>query len=127
MIAKGHAAGGHVEEVGGTGVRTLVVVQPGTDQSLAPVERQALATGLDLDGTRPSGTPDNADVSLAEGDVDEDECTIECWKHGSLFCLQTGAALTLPATRPVPGYDVEIDDQFHRSISGRGAVERAPG
>lgn len=49
----------------------------------------------------------HADVSLSEGDVDADEGTIECWKHGSLFCVRTGEALTMPATRPVPVYTVE--------------------
>jgi 3-phenylpropionate/trans-cinnamate dioxygenase ferredoxin subunit len=50
------------------------------------------------------------DISLAEGEVDSDECTIECWKHGSAFSLETGEPLSLPATRPVPVYAVAIDD-----------------
>ncbi len=50
------------------------------------------------------------DISLAEGEVDGDERTIECWKHGSEFSLETGEALTLPATKPVPVYDVRVDD-----------------
>ncbi|HEX5367771.1 MAG TPA: non-heme iron oxygenase ferredoxin subunit [Acidimicrobiales bacterium] len=49
-------------------------------------------------------------VSLSEGEVDADERTIECWKHGSQFSLETGEALTLPATRPVPVYDARVDD-----------------
>jgi 3-phenylpropionate/trans-cinnamate dioxygenase ferredoxin subunit len=49
------------------------------------------------------------DVSLAEGDVDEDEKTLECWKHGSEFALETGEALTLPATRPVPTYEARVE------------------
>lgn len=49
-------------------------------------------------------------VSLSEGDVDPDECTIECWKHGSEFSLETGEALTLPATQPVPVYEAHVDD-----------------
>jgi len=52
----------------------------------------------------------HADYSLAEGEVDPEEGTIECWKHGSLFSLETGEAETLPATRPVPIYDVGVDD-----------------
>jgi 3-phenylpropionate/trans-cinnamate dioxygenase ferredoxin subunit len=48
-------------------------------------------------------------ISLAEGDVDTEERTIECWKHGSEFSLETGEALTLPATRPEPVYDVRVD------------------
>jgi 3-phenylpropionate/trans-cinnamate dioxygenase ferredoxin subunit len=50
------------------------------------------------------------DFSLSEGEVDPEERTIECWKHGSEFSLETGEALTLPATRPVPVYDVRVDD-----------------
>jgi len=49
-------------------------------------------------------------VSLAEGEVDPDELTIECWKHGSQFSLTDGEPLSLPATRPVPVYDVSVDD-----------------
>ena len=50
------------------------------------------------------------DVSLSEGDVDADEMTLECPKHGATFCLETGDALTLPATRPVPIYSVTVVD-----------------
>jgi 3-phenylpropionate/trans-cinnamate dioxygenase ferredoxin component len=49
-------------------------------------------------------------VSLAEGEVDADERTVECWKHGSEFSVETGEALTLPATQPVPIYDVHVED-----------------
>ncbi len=52
----------------------------------------------------------HADYSLAEGEVDAEDGTIECWKHGSLFSLATGEAETLPATRPVPVYDVGVDE-----------------
>jgi 3-phenylpropionate/trans-cinnamate dioxygenase ferredoxin component len=52
----------------------------------------------------------HANISLAEGEIDADERTLECWKHGSEFSLETGEALTLPATRPVPTYEVRVDD-----------------
>jgi 3-phenylpropionate/trans-cinnamate dioxygenase ferredoxin subunit len=52
----------------------------------------------------------HADVSLSGGDVDEDECTIECPKHGSAFDLRTGEPESLPALRPVPTYAVEVRD-----------------
>jgi 3-phenylpropionate/trans-cinnamate dioxygenase ferredoxin subunit len=48
------------------------------------------------------------DYSLAEGDVFTDEKTIECWRHGSAFSLTTGEPTTLPATQPVPVYDVTV-------------------
>jgi 3-phenylpropionate/trans-cinnamate dioxygenase ferredoxin subunit len=49
-------------------------------------------------------------ISLSEGEVDPDECTIECWKHGSQFSLRDGVPLSLPATRPVPVHEVRISD-----------------
>ena len=50
------------------------------------------------------------DVSLAEGEVNAEELTLECPKHGSEFSLETGEALSLPATKAVPRYDVEVVD-----------------
>jgi 3-phenylpropionate/trans-cinnamate dioxygenase ferredoxin subunit len=49
------------------------------------------------------------DYSLSEGEVLEDECEIECWKHGSTFDLRTGDPCSLPATKPVPVYSVRIE------------------
>ena len=54
-------------------------------------------------------TCSHADYSLAEGDVWEDEREIECPKHGSTFSLETGEPQTLPATTPVPVYEVVVD------------------
>jgi 3-phenylpropionate/trans-cinnamate dioxygenase ferredoxin component len=51
----------------------------------------------------------HANVSLAEGDVDPDDATIECWKHGSAFSLRTGEPQSLPAVRPVPVYAVRLE------------------
>jgi 3-phenylpropionate/trans-cinnamate dioxygenase ferredoxin component len=52
----------------------------------------------------------HANISLSEGDIHADEKSIECWKHGSEFSLETGEALTLPATKAEPVYDVRVDD-----------------
>lgn len=51
----------------------------------------------------------HADVALSEGEVDD--CSIECWLHGSRFDLRTGEALSLPATAPVPVFDVRVDGE----------------
>ncbi len=51
------------------------------------------------------------DYSLADGEVLADECEIECAKHGSTFDLRTGAPCSLPATRPVPVYDVVVEGE----------------
>ena len=49
------------------------------------------------------------DYSLADGEVWVDEREIECSKHGSTFDLRTGAPCSLPATRPVPVYELIVD------------------
>lgn len=54
-------------------------------------------------------TCSHADVSLSEGEVDPLTRHIECWKHSSCFSLETGEPDTLPATKPVPTYDVVLD------------------
>ena len=48
------------------------------------------------------------DYSLAEGEVWADERELECPRHGSTFDLVTGEACSLPATKPVPVYEVEV-------------------
>jgi 3-phenylpropionate/trans-cinnamate dioxygenase ferredoxin subunit len=52
-------------------------------------------------------TCSHAKVSLSEGEVED--CTIECWLHGSRFDLRTGQPTALPAIRPVAVYPVTID------------------
>jgi 3-phenylpropionate/trans-cinnamate dioxygenase ferredoxin subunit len=51
----------------------------------------------------------HANVALSEGDIDVEECTVECWKHGSTFSLLDGQPQCLPATQPVPVYEVRRD------------------
>jgi 3-phenylpropionate/trans-cinnamate dioxygenase ferredoxin subunit len=51
----------------------------------------------------------HANVPLSEGEVDPDECTVECWKHGSSFSLLDGEPQSLPATQPVVVYKVTRD------------------
>jgi 3-phenylpropionate/trans-cinnamate dioxygenase ferredoxin subunit len=53
----------------------------------------------------------HADVSLSEGDIDVEDCWIECWKHGSAFSLRDGSPQSLPATQPVPVYPVSVDGE----------------
>src|SRR5919202_6837004 len=47
---------------------------------------------------------------LSEGEVDTDECVIECPLHGARFDLATGAVRALPATEPLPTYPVRVVD-----------------
>jgi len=55
-----------------------------------------------------SDTCSHEDYSLSEGEVLVEECEIECSKHGSMFDLRTGEPRSLPATTPVPVYEVHV-------------------
>jgi 3-phenylpropionate/trans-cinnamate dioxygenase ferredoxin component len=62
----------------------------------------------------------HAEASLAEGDVFDTE--VECPRHGSAFDLETGEPHALPATKPVPVYDVKVEDDvvYLRVDEGEG-------
>jgi 3-phenylpropionate/trans-cinnamate dioxygenase ferredoxin subunit len=49
---------------------------------------------------------------LVEGELDQEDCTVECPRHGSRFDLRTGKPLTLPAYVPVDTFPVIIDDDL---------------
>lgn len=48
----------------------------------------------------------HAAVALSEGEVED--CSVECWLHGSRFDLRTGKPTGLPATEPVATFPTEI-------------------
>lgn len=50
----------------------------------------------------------HAQASLAAGDIDLEEGTVECPYHMSQFDIRSGRVLSLPATRPVKVYPVKI-------------------
>jgi 3-phenylpropionate/trans-cinnamate dioxygenase ferredoxin subunit len=50
------------------------------------------------------------DGPLAEGELDQASCTVECPRHGSLFDLRTGRPKSLPAYVPVDTFEVRNHD-----------------
>jgi 3-phenylpropionate/trans-cinnamate dioxygenase ferredoxin component len=50
------------------------------------------------------------DGNLVEGELDQESCTIECPRHGSVFDLRTGKPLNLPAYVPVDTFPVSVED-----------------
>ena len=48
--------------------------------------------------------------TLVEGELDQEKCTVECPRHGSLFDLRTGKPLTLPAYVPVETFPVTVEE-----------------
>jgi 3-phenylpropionate/trans-cinnamate dioxygenase ferredoxin subunit len=51
----------------------------------------------------------HAEASLSEGEVDVDDETIECPRHGSVFDLRSGRPRSLPATLPVVTFTVKVE------------------
>lgn len=59
----------------------------------------------------------HAYAELDQGDLDTDDCTIECPLHGSRFDLASGKPRSLPAITPVATYPVQIiDDQIQVAV-----------
>ncbi|HEU0170389.1 MAG TPA: non-heme iron oxygenase ferredoxin subunit [Acidimicrobiales bacterium] len=83
---------------------------PGTARRFDVARQQIAVIRVGDDVYAIGDTCSHQNISLSEGEVDPDERTIECWKHGSTFSVETGEALILPATRAVPVYDVRVDD-----------------
>lgn len=55
-------------------------------------------------------TCSHANFSLSDGEVDPEEKTLECPKHGAAFLLDSGEPTCLPATKPVPVYTVAVEE-----------------
>ena len=62
------------------------------------------------------------DGPLVEGLLDEERCTIECPRHGSLFDLKTGKPMTLPAYEPIETFPIRVEGVG--CASARGNVLR---
>ena len=84
-------------------------VEPGTARRFDVGRHRICLVRIGDDFYAIGDTCSHADFSLSEGDVWPDEREIECPKHGSTFSLETGEPQTLPATTPVPVYEVVVD------------------
>ena len=47
---------------------------------------------------------------LSDGPLDLADGTIACPRHGAKFDLKTGAAVTMPATKPTVAHDVKVEE-----------------
>ena len=81
---------------------------PGTAKRLVIDGTPVAVVRIDDDVYAIGDTCSHADVSLSEGEVLVEEREVECWKHGSTFSLVTGEPQALPATQPVPVYEVAV-------------------
>jgi 3-phenylpropionate/trans-cinnamate dioxygenase ferredoxin subunit len=46
---------------------------------------------------------------LSEGPLDPQQKTITCPRHGAKFDIRSGAALTMPATKPTASHEVKVE------------------
>ena len=84
-------------------------IEPGTARRFELGEHRICVVRIGDDFYAIGDRCSHADFSLADGEVYPAEREIECWKHGSTFSLVDGKPQSLPATRPVPVYDVRRD------------------
>ena len=86
-------------------------VPPGEARRFPADGRQFAVVNLGADGFRVlDAICSHEHAWLDKGEVEVEDHTIECPKHGSVFDLETGAPRSLPALRPVAVYDVKIEN-----------------
>jgi 3-phenylpropionate/trans-cinnamate dioxygenase ferredoxin subunit len=83
-------------------------LEPGTARRVVVDGHAVALVRIDDDVYAIGDRCSHQDVSLSEGEVLVEERALECWKHGSAFSLETGEPQALPATRPVPVYEVKV-------------------
>jgi 3-phenylpropionate/trans-cinnamate dioxygenase ferredoxin subunit len=100
-------------------VLALDELAPGTAKQVKVGDHVIALVRIDDDVYAIGDRCSHQDVSLSEGDVLVDDCAIECWKHGSAFSLLDGSPQSLPATKPVPVYEVQVvDGQIEVIVDG---------
>jgi len=46
---------------------------------------------------------------LSDGEINSQEGTIACPRHGAKFAIASGDAITMPATKPTGSYEVKVE------------------
>jgi 3-phenylpropionate/trans-cinnamate dioxygenase ferredoxin subunit len=86
-------------------------IPAGEARRFAVGEREIAVVNLGDDGFRAvDAVCSHAYYHLDEGEVDVEERTIECPKHGSTFELETGKPCSLPAIVPVDVFAVKVEN-----------------
>ena len=88
----------------------LDALEPGDVTAIDIDGRAVLCARVDDGWYAIDDTCSHAKVSLAGGILEDEDLAIECPRHGALFSLETGEALTLPAIKPVASHAVEVRD-----------------
>ena len=83
---------------------------PGTTKVVAWEDLEIGVVNCDGDILAVEDRCSHDDGDLMEGEVDQETCTVECPRHGSVFDLRTGKPLNLPAYEPVDTFPVAVRD-----------------
>ena len=90
---------------------SLQEIPPGTVRLVRAAGREIALANLGEAGLRAiDAICSHAHEYLTEGELDPEERTIECPKHGSTFDLDTGRPRSLPATQPVEVFEVTTEN-----------------
>ncbi len=84
-------------------------VEPGAVRRFEVGEHRIAVVRIDDDFYAIGDTCSHADYSLSEGELYAEDLELECPQHGSTFSLVTGEPSTLPATKPVPVYELQVE------------------
>ena len=84
-------------------LKQVTVVSDGVPESIAVFKLPSGVYAI-------SDTCTHEETPLSDGDVDEEDETIECMLHGAVFSLPTGDVRALPATQPVKTYETIVRD-----------------
>ncbi len=87
-------------------IGTLADFEEGVPRQLKIEGRILVAVRIDEEVFVLDDRCSHEEFYLSDGEVDVETKEIECERHGSMFRLSDGAAVTLPATKPVAHYDV---------------------
>ncbi len=102
----------------------LDAIEPNDVKTIDVDGRPILCARVDDEWYAIDDTCSHAKVSLGDGILEEEDLTIECPRHGALFSLETGEALTLPAIRPVARHVVDVRaDGVYVTIHSSGEEE----
>ena len=83
------------------------------DNCAARIEIDGIPIAVFHIGSKYFATDDtctHAEASLSDGDIDTERNTVECPYHGSVFDLESGSALSLPAVEPVKVHNVRVNE-----------------
>ncbi|MGH2768457.1 MAG: non-heme iron oxygenase ferredoxin subunit [Actinomycetota bacterium] len=96
-----------MDEGGWVRVAACDELKPGGMKKVFVGDEPVVLANVDEDFLAASDICSHEYVELHDGWLEGEE--VECPEHGSRFSLRSGAVINLPATKPIPAYEVKIE------------------